>query len=98
MVFRVIDAMDLPHEGRLIRIRLQEGKPKPLRQIRGGRFLAKSPEGLEEVVTVRAFAMIGGRPSDSRFERTGRLDLIVTLEENGDRPSVSTTWEIAGPV
>ena len=98
MVFRVIDAMDIPNGGRLIRLRLQEGEALPVRQIRGGRFTAKSPTGEQETLRATGFAMIGGRPSDSRFTRTGRIDLMVTLDENGDRPRVSTRWEVTGPV
>jgi hypothetical protein len=97
MVFRVIDAMDVPQSCRLIRLRLQNGNPSPIRQIRGSRFTAKSPTGEEETLRVTDFAMIGGRPSDSRLSRTGRLDLLVTLDGNGDRPKVTARWEVTGP-
>jgi hypothetical protein len=97
MVFRVIDAMDIPHGGRLIRLRLQEGEALPVRQFRGGCLTAKSPTGEQETLRVRGFAMIGGRPSDSRLTRTGRIDLLVTLDGNGERPKVDTRWEVTGP-
>lgn len=98
MVFRVIDAMDLPHTGRMIRLRLQTGHPLPIRQIRGGRFLATSPSGEVETLQVMGFATVGGRPSDGRFTRTGRLDLLVTLEDGDARPRVTTRWEVSGPM
>jgi hypothetical protein len=98
MVFRVIDAMDVPHKGRLIRLRLQGGEPLPVRKIRGARFLARSPSGDEETIEVQGFAMVGGRPSNDRLARTGRIDLLVTSKETGERPLVATRWEVRGPV
>jgi hypothetical protein len=98
MVFRVIDAMDIPNGGRLIRLRLQEGEALPIRQIRGGRYTAKSPTGEQETLRAKGLAMVGGRPSNARLARTGRIDLMVTLDENGDQPRVSTRWEVTGPI
>lgn len=95
-VFKVIDAMDAPHKGRIVRLRLMEGEPPTLRQLRGARLRALSPEGQEEALVVLAFAMIWGRPSDNRLMRSGRVDLIVNGAE-GAPPAVSAQWKVMGP-
>ncbi len=96
--FRVIDAMDLPHRGRAVRLRLKGGQPPALRDLKGATLRARSPEGEEEMLKVVGFFLPGGRPSDARLSRTGRIDLMVERESGDDRPSVSTQWEIHGPL
>lgn len=96
-VFRVIDAMDAPHTGRIIRLRLQGGKPPALRDLKGATLRARSPKGEEEILTVMGFFLPGGRPSDARLSRTGRIDLLVEREAGDGRPGVSTRWEVSGP-
>lgn len=97
-VFRVIDAMDLPHRGQLLRLRLAEGAAPPVRELKGSRLLARSPDGQEQRLRVLEFAAIGGRPSDRRLARTGRIDLVVDSEDGRTRPSVSLRWEVTGPL
>jgi hypothetical protein len=41
---------------------------------------------------VRGFAVFGGRPSNDRFARTGRIDLHVEPEGNG--PPIGLQWEV----
>ena len=50
-----------------------------------------------ETLKVMGFFTPGGRPSDARLSRTGRIDLMVETEDGADRPAVSTTWEVRGP-
>ena len=95
--FLVIDAMDAPHQGRIIRLRLQGGHPPACRELKGSTLLARSPDGDEEALTVLGFFLPGGRPSDARLSRTGRLDLVVGMEEGKNRPTVSARWEVTGP-
>ena len=95
--FLVIDAMDAPHRGRVIRLRLQGGQPPVLRELKGARLQARSPEGEGETLKVVGFFLPGGRPSDARLSRTGRVDLLVEREDGGDRPMVSACWEVTGP-
>jgi hypothetical protein len=94
--FRVIDAMDAPHRGRIIRLRLQGGQPPSLRDLKGATLVAQSPDGEKEILKVLGFFLPGGRPSDARLSRTGRVDLLVEREEGGDRPAVSALWEVSG--
>lgn len=96
--FRVLDAMDGPHSGRLLRLRLQSGETPSIGSLKGARFRAVSPDGREQrMVTIRAFAVFGGKPSDDRLARTGRVDVQVD-EEGEDSGPVSLRWELLGPL
>jgi hypothetical protein len=92
-VFRVIDAMDAPYVGRILRLRLQEGEAPSIRRLKGARLLVRSPEGDEQRVRVLGFPILGGKPSDARLSRTGKISLHVEAEEDGDAPPVSLGWE-----
>jgi len=90
-VFKVVDALDHPHGGRLLRVRLRGGSaPPPVRQIRGKHLRAVGPDGAESSVRVLGFSLIGGRVSNRRLEETGRLDLHV--EESEGKAPVSLQW------
>jgi hypothetical protein len=95
-VFRVIDAMEAPYSGRILRVRLTDGKTPSLRDIKGSRFHARAPDGTETTVRVDAFSTIGGKPSDARFTRTGRLDLVVSQDPG--EPPVELRWSLTGPM
>ena len=43
--FRVLDAMDAPHGGRIVRLRLQSGEPPSIRRLKGARLRATSVDG-----------------------------------------------------
>ncbi len=92
VVFRVLDAMDGPHSGRILRLRLQSGEAPSIRTLKGARLHAVAPDGRTCELRVRGFALLGGKPSDERLARTGRVDLHVE-EEQGDGP-VSLRWEV----
>ena len=96
-VFLVIDAMDAPYRGRIIRLRLQGGHPPACRELKGAALQARSPKGKEEALKVLGFSLAGGHPSDARLSRTGRVDLLVGMEDGDDRPTVSARWEVTGP-
>jgi hypothetical protein len=95
--FLVIDAMDAPHRGRIIRLRLQGGQPPALRELKGAHLQASSPQGGEETLKEVGFFLPGGRPSDARLNRTGRVDLLVESTDGSDRPMVSAQWEVTCP-
>lgn len=78
--YRVIDALDHPHGGRILRLRLRQGKALTAGKLKGGSLVAASPEGEELPVRVKGFALFGGRPADSRLARTGRVDVQVAGE------------------
>ncbi len=93
-VFRVIDAHDHPHGGRILRLRLGKGAPPSLRELKGGPVTATSPTGDSGKLTVSGFSAAGGKPSDRRLARTGRIDVHVTGESAGP---ADVGWEVALP-
>ena len=95
--FLVVDAMNAPHRGRIIRLRLQGGQPPSLKELKGAVLNAKSPEGESESLRVVGFFLPGGKPSDARLNRTGRIDLMVETEGGEGRPRVDSRWEVSGP-
>lgn len=92
VVFRVLDAMDGPHSGRILRLRLQSGEPPAVKSLKGSEMLARSPSGRECRIRVTGFAVFGGKPSNERFARTGRVD--VHVEELDDGGPVGLRWEV----
>jgi hypothetical protein len=89
--FRVLDAMDAPHGGRIVRLRLQSGEAPSIRSLKGARLRATGPAGATTTLAVRGFAVFGGKPTNERLSRTGRIDLHVD-EVSG--PPVGLRWEI----
>ena len=90
-VFRVIDALDAPHGGRILRLQLQEGAAPRVRDLKRSRLTATAPDGTRRSVTVTGFAVFGGKVSDRRLSDTGRVDVHVQ-EDGTDAPSVSMKW------
>lgn len=90
-VFRVIDALDAPHGGRILRLQLQDGPPPRVRDLKGSRLTATAPDGTQRSVTVKGFAAFGGRVSDRRLADTGRIDVHVR-EDASNVPPVSIKW------
>lgn len=94
-IFRVIDAFDGPHAGRVLRLRLERGEAPSVRSLKGARLRAVSPDGVERYVRVDGFPLFGGKPSDDRLRRTGRIDVHVSAEGDGEDPAVGLQWEIS---
>jgi hypothetical protein len=92
VVFRVLDAMDAPHTGRILRLRLQAGEAPPIKSLKGARLRATALDGRSASARVAGFATFGGRPTDERLARTGRVDVHV-LDEEGDAP-IGLQWEV----
>jgi len=89
--------MGAPHGGRILRLRLDAGAAPSIRELKGARVRATSPDGTTEVeVRIDGFAVFGGRPSDKRLARTGRVDVHVTQDAGTD--PVSACWEVSGPL
>lgn len=97
-VFQVLDALDHPHGGRLLRLRLQEGDTPSVRSLKSARLRAISPDGRERVVKVEGFAAFGGKPSDDRLARTGRADLHVLADDEGTELPIAVGWTVTGPL
>ena len=95
-VFRVIDALDHPHGGRILRLKLEEGRVPSPKELRGIRLEATSPDGeLRRSATVEGFATFGGKVSESRLKKTGRVDVHVT--EEGGEPPIHRKWKVFLP-
>jgi len=92
VVFRVLDAMDAPHIGRILRLRLHSGEAPRVKSLKGAEMLAVSPEGERCRFRVIGFAAFGGKPSDDRLQRTGRVD--VHIEELDDTGPIGLRWEV----
>ena len=91
-MFKVLDAMDAPHTGRILRLRLQAGEAPKVRALTGARLKATAPDGRTCTGVIGGFALIGGRSPDERLARTGRVDVHVRNEE-GDGP-ISLQWDV----
>jgi hypothetical protein len=91
-VFRVLDAMDAPHSGRILRLRVQSGEAPSISALKGAELLATSPDGRRCRLRVTGFAVFGGKPSNDRLMRTGRVDVhVVELDDGGP---VGLRWEV----
>ena len=93
LVFRVLDAMDAPHSGRILRLRLQSGEAPSIKSLRKREMLATGPQGQVCRIRTLGFAVFGGKPTDRRLLRTGRVDLHI--EELDDGGPVGLRWEVA---
>jgi hypothetical protein len=91
-VFKVVDALNAPHGGWILRLRLEDGPAPTIRDLRGARLRAVSPDGIEREVRVEGFPLFGGRPSDQRLARSGRIDVHVQDEDEG--PPIGLLWEV----
>lgn len=96
--FRVLDAFDAPHGGRILRLRLQSGEAPPVQALRGAEMKAVSPDGPQRTFTIDGFALFGGKPSDDRLARTGRIDVHVSEAGDPPGPPISARWEVLGPL
>lgn len=92
-VFRVLDAMDAPHTGRILRLRLQSGEAPSVKSLKDSELRAVGPDGEECRLRVTGFAVFGGKQSDDRLARTGRID--VHVDEIGDGGPIGLRWEVS---
>ena len=96
-VFKVLDVLDAPHGGRLLKLRLQSGETPTIRELRGARMRAQSPDGETTCAcAIESFALFGGRSPDERLARTGRVDVVIASGEEEDQ--IGLTWHLSGPV
>ena len=94
-VFSVIDALDHPHGGRILRLRLRKGEAPAVKELRGGTLIARDEEGDEEKrLSVAGFALFGGRVTDARLARSGRVDVHV---RDAAADAVGVGWTLSGP-
>ncbi len=88
---KVLDALDHPHRGRILRVRLKGGDLPSPKELRGMTLNATGPRGQEQRVSVLGFSLTGGKVNRERLEETRRLDLHV---EEGDGPPVDLQWRL----
>lgn len=93
-VFRVLDALDHPHGGRILRLRLDQGDAPSLRELRGATLVAVSGDGERRELEVEGFADLGGKASDERLSRTGRVDVHALESDGKDGPPVGLKWKV----
>jgi hypothetical protein len=93
VTFRVLDAMDAPHSGRILRLLLDSGEAPSIKSLKGSEMLAVSPSGDECRIRVLGYPVFGGKPSNDRLIRTGRLD--VHIEELDDGGPIGLRWEVS---
>ena len=84
--------MDAPHSGRILRLRLQSGEAPTISSVKGSEMVATSPDGRRCRFRVRGFAVFGGKPSNDRLTRTGRVD--VQIDELDDSGPIGLRWEV----
>jgi hypothetical protein len=91
---KVVDALDHPHGGRILRLRLLQGAPPSKRALKGAQLSATGPRGEARTFRVLGFPLTGGKLSDARIRETGRVD--VHVEEQGEGVPISLTWTVTG--
>jgi hypothetical protein len=89
---KVIDAMDHPHRGRVLRLRLLEGASPTVKQLKGARLEAQGPRGEARSAVVLGFPVFYGKVSDTRIRETGRID--VHVDESGEGEPIGLTWTV----
>ncbi len=92
--YRVIDNYYHPHGGRILRLRLSRGQALTVKELKGGTMVATAPDGSESPLRVEGFALFGGKPSNVRLVRTGRVDVHVRDAVSRD---MGPGWTLAGP-
>ena len=97
-IFRVLDSMEAPYGGWFLKLRFEAGDAPTLRELKGATLRVSSPDGATSFeVKVHGFPLFGGRPSDGRLHRTGRVDLHVLVPEGSER-SIGLRWRVSGPL
>lgn len=89
---KVIDALDHPHGGRILRLRLLDGAPPTVKGLKGATLRATGPRGETRSARVLGFPVIYGKVSDARIRDTGRID--VHVEEEGEGIPIALTWTV----
>ena len=96
--FRVSDAVEVPHRGYLLRLKLISGDPAVADLRAGKRIRLRSPNGGERIVTIKDTATTIGPVSQTRLDRTREYDVVVDTPDavvNGELIEIG--WEASGP-
>ena len=95
--YRIIDAYDHPHGGRILRLRLGRGEALTVKELKGGTMVATSPEGAETRIRVEGFRALRwqarqretGPNGTGRHPRAGRSRGGDGPGLDGGRPRVA---------
>ncbi len=97
-IFRVLDSMEAPYGGWFLKLRFEAGDAPTIRELKGANLSVSSPDGATSFeVEVKGFPLFGGRPSDDRLHRTGRVDIHVAPLD-GSGLAIGPKWKVAGPI
>jgi len=95
--FRVSDVYDVPMRGKVLRLKVVEGKPSLKSLKPGDRLKLQSPSGKEREVTIMDYAITGGVQSQARLDATGELDIVVAFDDAViDGEPVEIGWMATG--
>lgn len=90
--FRVIDSLDAPHDGRILRLLLVAGHPPKLGALRNLEMVATSPWGRICRLRVVDFVVLGGKVRQARLNTTGRID--VRVKEIDTSGPIEIGWDL----
>lgn len=79
--FRVSDVYDVPLRGKVLRLKVIEGKPSLKSLQPGARLRLHSVSGREQVIPILDHAITGGVQSQARLDATGELDVVVAFAD-----------------
>ena len=97
-IFRVLDSFEAPHGGWFLKLRFEAGDAPSIRELKTATLRASSPDGATSFeVKVQGLPLFGGRPSDDRLHRTGRVDLHVVVLDGSER-MIAPKWKVSGPL
>jgi hypothetical protein len=97
--FRVSDALEMPHRGFLLRLRVSEGTPQVGSLAVGESFLLIAPDGRERVARISDHSVTAGRVTQERLDRVGEFDVVIDRADGWiDDDVVEIGWTVAGPV
>ena len=89
--FSVVDALDAPHDGRILRLRLVSGEAPRLGRLKSRELVATSPTGRICRLSVKDFAVLGGKVRQERFRKERQITVRVREIDQGP---VGLKWEV----
>ena len=96
-IFRVLDSLEAPYGGWFLKLRFEAGDAPALRELKNAILNVSSPDGETSFeVRVTGFPLFGGRPSDDRLRRTGRVDVHVEALDGTER-TIGLKWTASVP-
>jgi hypothetical protein len=97
--FRVSDALEMPHRGYLLRLRVVDGKPSAAALKPGAAVRLHAPDGRDRLVRIVDHAVTGGKGGQARLDRLGEFDFVIGREDGWiDADVVEIGWTVSGPV